>query len=53
VPSDYFGVRHYQNLGEPLITEQSPISRAVEQMARAACGKTVEGEGKRRFGLFR
>jgi pilus assembly protein CpaE len=53
VPSDYFGVRHYQNLGEPLVTEQSPISRTVDQMARAACGKNPEGEGKRKFGLFR
>jgi pilus assembly protein CpaE len=53
VPSDYFGVRHYQNLGEPLVTEQSPISRTLDQMARAACGKNPEGEGKRKFGLFR
>ena len=53
VPSDYAGVRRSQNLGEPLVGENSAIARVVHQMARAACGKAVEGEGKRRFTLFR
>ena len=52
VPSDYQGVRRSQNIGEPLVTENSAVSRTLYQMARAACGKTVDSEGKRRFGLF-
>jgi Flp pilus assembly CpaE family ATPase len=53
VPGDYQGVRRSQNLGEPLAGGNSPISRAILEMARAACGKAPVTEGKRKFSLFR
>jgi pilus assembly protein CpaE len=53
VPGDYQGVRRSQNLGEPLAGGNSPISRTILEMARAACGKAPLTEGKRKFSLFR
>ena len=40
VPNDYAAVRKMQNTATPLALEDSPISRAIRNMARAACGKT-------------
>ena len=51
VPNDYSAVHRSQNTGIPLASENSPVSRVLLQMARAACGK-VEETPKRRFGIF-
>lgn len=52
VPNDFGGVRRAENTGVPLAMEDSPVSRALQQMARQACGKVSERQKKRRFGLF-
>jgi pilus assembly protein CpaE len=52
VPNDFASVRRSQNTGTPLALENSTVSRMVHQMARAACGKTVDVEKKKKFGLF-
>jgi pilus assembly protein CpaE len=52
VPNDFDSVRRSQNTGTPLALENSTVSRMVHQMARAACGKTVDVEKKKKFGLF-
>ena len=52
VPNDFAGVRRSQNTATPLALENSPISRILHQMARAACGKVSDAEKKKRFGLF-
>lgn len=51
MPNDYISVHRSQNTGTPLISENSPISKVLQQMAKAACGK-VEEAPKRRFSLF-
>jgi len=54
VPNDYETAFRTQNTAMPLAYEDSPISKAIRQMARAACGITEEREKKRGlFGLFR
>ena len=52
IPNDFAAVRQSQNTGEPLIERQSAVTRALHQMARAACGKPVDEGKKRRRGLF-
>ena len=52
VPSDYQTVHRAQNTGTPLALEESPVSAAIRQMARAACGLPVGPEKKKRFNLF-
>ena len=54
VPNDYVAVRRAQNSGDPLAKEDSPVSRVLFQMARAACGKAVEPEKKikKKFSFF-
>lgn len=39
IPNDYMAVRSAQNLGIPLVEQDSPISRVLCQMVRAASGK--------------
>jgi pilus assembly protein CpaE len=39
IPNDYMAVRGAQNLGTSLVIEDTPIARAVRQMAKGACGK--------------
>jgi pilus assembly protein CpaE len=39
IPNDYLAVRGAQNLGLPLVMKDTPISRALSQMARAACSR--------------
>jgi pilus assembly protein CpaE len=46
IPCDYATTRRMQNLATPLATEDSPISRAIRDMARAVCGLEPEGEKK-------
>ncbi len=54
IPSDYVAVRRMQNEATPLTLEDSMISRAIREMARAACGKEAEPSKKKRkgFSLF-
>ena len=47
------GVRRSQNLGEPLAGDNRRSLNVIQQMARVACGKTAEANGKRKFSLFR
>ena len=53
IPNQYQTVQDAQNAGVPLATEEdSPVSRVLFRMARAACGKPVDPPRKRKFGLF-
>jgi len=46
IPNDYVAVRVAQNLGTPLVMQDTPISRVVWQMAKKACGKLVPATGQ-------
>jgi pilus assembly protein CpaE len=48
VPNDYSAVYRSSNAGTPLILEKSPAAQALRTMARAASGKPVAGENKKR-----
>lgn len=52
VPNDFAAVRQAQNTGEPLVFRQSPVVRALRQMARAACGKPIEEPKKKKLSFF-
>jgi pilus assembly protein CpaE len=52
IPDDYATARRTQNTATPLALEDSPISRAIRQMARAACGMPENPEKKKRFSFF-
>jgi pilus assembly protein CpaE len=52
IPNDYTAVRRSLDAGVPLVSGNSPVSSAVLQMARAACGKQMESGKKKKFGLF-
>jgi pilus assembly protein CpaE len=53
IPNDFALVRKMQNAATPLVLVDSPISRSIRQMARAACGLGPEPQKKKRImGLF-
>jgi pilus assembly protein CpaE len=52
IPSDFVSARRAQNTATPLVTEDSPISRAIRQMARTAAGLPAAAGKKKKFGLF-
>ncbi|HLY40859.1 MAG TPA: AAA family ATPase [Terracidiphilus sp.] len=52
IPSDYVTVRRMQNEATPLALEDSSISRAIQDMARTACGMPAKPEKKKGFSLF-
>jgi pilus assembly protein CpaE len=52
IPSDYAAVRSAQSAATPLALNDSPISRVIEQMTRAACGLPANPKKKKRFNLF-
>lgn len=54
IPSDYVAVRRMQNEATPLTQEDSMISRAIQEMAEAASGVTIQQEKKKKkgFSLF-
>ncbi len=53
IPEDNATARKMQNAATPLALTDSPISRSIRQMARAACGLAVEPEKKKKIiGLF-
>jgi Flp pilus assembly CpaE family ATPase len=45
IPNDYMAVRGAQNLGASLVMQDTPISRAVRQMAKGACRKPAAAAG--------
>ncbi len=53
IPEDQANASRTQNTATPLAQNDSPISRAILQMARAAGGVAASPEKKKRFGLFR
>jgi pilus assembly protein CpaE len=53
VPNDHDAVRHAQNNGSVLASEDTAVSRSLRDMARAACGKVTATISKKTFfGLF-
>jgi pilus assembly protein CpaE len=46
IPNDYMAVRGAQNLGTSLVMQDTPISRAVRQMAKGACLKPAVATGQ-------
>ncbi len=46
IPNDYAAVRRMQNTATPLITDDSPISRAIRKMARSVCSEFAAAEQK-------
>jgi len=52
IPSDYVTVRRMQNEATPLALEDSSIARAIQDMARSACGMPAKPEKKKGFSLF-
>jgi pilus assembly protein CpaE len=53
IPDDYARAKRTQNTATPLALDDSPISRVITQMARAACGlQETAGKRKRIIGLF-
>lgn len=53
IPGDYPAARTAQNTAMPLALEDSPISRVIRQMTRAATGTVENPEKKKRFTLFK
>jgi pilus assembly protein CpaE len=53
IPDDYATARRTESSGTPIALEESPISIALRQMARAACGLAEEKTRKKGFSLFR
>jgi pilus assembly protein CpaE len=53
VPEDNVATRKMQSTATPLAMSDTAVSRAIRQMARAACGLTAEPEKKKKgLGLF-
>lgn len=53
IPSDYMTVRRMQNEATPLALEDSVIARAIQDMARTACGLPAKSEKRKGgFSLF-
>jgi pilus assembly protein CpaE len=54
IPDDYSSARRTQNTANAMALADAPISQAIHQMARAACGLPAEKEEKKKlFGFFR
>lgn len=52
LPNEYSAARRAQNSGTPITLEDSPMSRALFEMARALCGQPQQQVKKKKFGLF-
>ncbi len=52
IPDDYADARRTRNTAIPLALGDSPISKAIRQMARSACGLPAVQKKKKRFSLF-
>ena len=53
IPNEYAAARRAQNTGTAVVLEDSPLGRAIREMAKAASGQMNLQEKKKRFGLFR
>ena len=53
IPDDWSTARRTQNTATPIALQDSPISHAIRQMARAACGLGEEVPKKKGFSLFK
>ena len=54
IPDDWSSARRTQNTATPMALADAPISQAIRQMARIACGLAADREEKKRiFGFFR
>ncbi len=54
IPDDYSSARRTQNTANAMAMADAPISQAIRQMARTACGLPAEKEEKKKlFGFFR
>ncbi len=54
IPNNYAAVRKMQNTATPLTEDDSPISRAIQEMTSAVTGQTpVPAEKKKAFSFFR
>jgi pilus assembly protein CpaE len=52
IPDDYAAAHRTKNTATAIALDDSPISRAIRQMAKAACGVREDTEKKKLFGLF-
>ena len=52
IPDDYAHARRTEQTAIAIALEDSPISAAIRQMARTACGLPTEPERKKSFSLF-
>jgi len=52
IPDDFASARRTRNTATPLALEDSPISIAIRQMARKACGLPENPEKKKGFSIF-
>jgi pilus assembly protein CpaE len=52
IPDDYATARRTRNTANPIVLEDSPISRAITKMARTACGLPATAPRKKRFKIF-
>lgn len=53
IPNDYASVRRMQNTATPLVLEDTPIARLIQDMARSANGKSAPAPTKKKgFSLF-
>jgi len=52
IPDDYAAAHRTQNTATAIAMDDSPISRAIRQMAKAACGIQEDTEKKKLFGIF-
>jgi pilus assembly protein CpaE len=52
IPNDYPAVRRAQDTATPLSLADSPISRVIRDMARAAANMSPTPNKKKRLGLF-
>jgi pilus assembly protein CpaE len=53
IPDDYATAQRTGNSATPVVLQDSPIARAIRQMARSACGMPPLPEKKKGFFLFR
>jgi pilus assembly protein CpaE len=52
IPDDFADARRTRNTATPLALKDSPISRAIRQMARTACGLPADEPKKNKLRLF-
>jgi pilus assembly protein CpaE len=52
IASDFPAAQRAQNAGVPLVSEKSPVAKAITDMALAASGRAAVAEKKKKFSLF-